>query len=83
MHHFAGVDAFWAAIKGAETLQRPVPLERWDIDRLYDPEGPPGSSYVRFAAFAADVDLHDAAYFRLAKSEAMHIDPQTRLLLQV
>lgn len=30
-----------------------------------------------------DVDLHDAAYFRLARAEATAIDPQTRLLLQV
>lgn len=30
-----------------------------------------------------DVDLHDAAYFRLNRSEAIALDPQTRLLLEV
>lgn len=66
-----------------QTLQRCVPLERWDIDLLYDPEGSAGFTYTRFGAFAADVDLHDAAFFRLSRTEANALDPQTRLLLQV
>ena len=66
-----------------QTLQRCVPLERWDVDALYDPEGSAGSSYTRFGAFAADVDLHDAAFFRPSRTEAISVDPQTRLLLQV
>ena len=27
--------------------------------------------------------MHDAAYFRLNRSEALSLDPQTRLLLEV
>ena len=30
-----------------------------------------------------DVDLFDAAHFRLSKAEATALDPQTRLLLEV
>ncbi|BDA51455.1 probable oleandomycin polyketide synthase, modules 5 and 6 [Coccomyxa sp. Obi] len=78
-----GVRGFWDAIKIGEDLQRPVPLERWDIDRHFDPEGRPGASYVRFAAFTSDADLADAAYFRLGRSETVALDPQTRILLQV
>ncbi len=79
----AGAGAFWEAMQQGQTLQRCVPLDRWDMDALYDPEGTAGSSYTRFGAFAADVDLHDAAFFRLSRTEAISVDPQTRLLLQV
>ena len=35
-----------------ETLQRCVPLERWDVDRYYSPEhGMLGMSYARCAAY--------------------------------
>lgn len=37
----------------------------------------------RFGAFVEDVDLFDAAHFRLSRAEATAMDPQTRLLLQV
>jgi len=79
----AGIEGFWNAIRLGQTLQRCVPRERWDMDALNDPEGSAGSAYTRFGAFAADVDLHDAAYFRLSRTEAISVDPQTRLLLQV
>lgn len=42
-----------------------------------------GTSYNRFAAFTDDADLADVAYFRLARAEAVALDPQTRILLQV
>ena len=74
---------FWDAIQNGEDLQRCIPLERWDIDRHFDLEGRLGASYVRFAAFTSDVDLADAAYLRLSRSETVALDPQTRILLQV
>lgn len=79
----AGVEGFWEALQQGQTLQRCMPLDRWDVDAQYDPEGSAGSSYTRFGTFAADVDLHDAAFFRLSRTEASSTDPQTRLLLQV
>ena len=33
--------------------------------------------------FAQDPDLFDAAHFRLSRTEAVALDPQARLLLQV
>lgn len=35
------------------------------------------------AAVRQDADLHDAAFFRHRRAEAVAMDPQTRLLLQV
>ena len=47
----AGLDGFWVAVRGLETLQAPVPAERWDADGCYSAEQAPGKSYARFAAF--------------------------------
>ena len=69
LENHAGVDGFWKAMQQQSTLQRCTPLERWDFDALYDPEAAPGRAYTRFGAFAADVDLHDAAFFRLSRTE--------------
>lgn len=77
------MSGFWAAVRGCEDVQRPVPLERWDVDRYFDPDGGVGASYVRFAAFTSDADVADVGYFRLARAEAAALDPQTRILLQV
>ncbi len=36
-----------------------------------------------FCLFGQDIDLHDAAHFRLSRTEATALDPQARLLLEV
>ena len=55
----AGVEGFWGAIAAGDTLQRRVPLERWDVDAYYDPErGTLGMSYVRCGASHALIPRH-------------------------
>lgn len=45
-----GVEGFWGALAAGQTLQRQVPLQRWDVDRFFDPEsGVLGMSYTRHA----------------------------------
>ncbi|MCP3803254.1 type I polyketide synthase [Allokutzneria sp. A3M-2-11 16] len=51
-----------------------VPRRRWDIR----PDGP-----ARFGAFLDDVELFDAAFFRIAPREAAEMDPQQRLVLEL
>ena len=45
------MDGFWTALLHSETLQAPVPAERWDADGCYVAEQAPGKSYARLAAF--------------------------------
>lgn len=40
-----GVRGFSEAIRDGADLQRPVPIERWDVDWYFDPEGRPGDSH--------------------------------------
>ena len=63
----------------------PVPLSRWDIDRLWA-AGSSSSSGVppaRFGAWLPAIDLFDAAAFGISAPEAALMDPQQRLLMHV
>ena len=55
---------------------RQVPLERWDIQRLYSPDLAAGRMYTRLAAWLADVDQFDGAVFGMNRGEATATDPQ-------
>ncbi len=58
----------------------PVPLSRWDVDRLWHATGHP---HARFGAWLPDLDLFDASAFGISAPEAALMDPQQRLLMHV
>ena len=67
---------------GAEDLCTPVPLERWDLQALSAEDDVLRSGMLRAAYFLGRVDLFDDGAFRQSKSEAVAMDPQTRVLLE-
>ena len=80
----ATLDGFWRLLKDGGDATREVPPDRWDVDAHYDPNpGTPGKMYVRRAGFLDRVDGFDAAFFNIAPREAVSIDPQHRLLLEL
>ncbi|MDT5247069.1 MAG: hypothetical protein QOD36_4445, partial [Mycobacterium sp.] len=76
-------DAFWRLLMDGVVTDTEVPLQRWDIDTYYHPDGAAGSMNTRRAHFIDDVDAFDYDFFGIAPIEAAALDPQQRLLLQV
>jgi len=76
--------AYWELLRGKTDAVTEVPRDRWDLDRFYDPDPEaPGKIYSRYGAFLAGVDQFDPQFFGIAPREAVGLDPQHRLLLEV
>jgi acyl transferase domain-containing protein len=84
---FPGADTpedFWQSLLAGTDAVREVPSSRWDVDAFYDPDPDvPGKISTRKGAFLDQVDQFDPLFFGISPKEAMHMDPQHRLLLEV
>jgi acyl transferase domain-containing protein/acyl carrier protein len=77
-------EAFWDLLHHGIDAISEVPTERWDIDKLYDPEpATPGKMSTRYGGFIEGVDSFDPGFFGISPREAERIDPQQRVVLKV
>ncbi len=79
-----GPEAFWNLLVNGVDAVTEVPEERWSLRRFYsaDPSSP-GKVSTRWGGFLRDVDRFDADFFGIAPREAMAMDPQQRIILEV
>ncbi|MEF3366289.1 type I polyketide synthase [Methylocystis sp. 9N] len=78
-------DAYWNLLVSGQPAIREVPNDRWSLDRFYN-ENPekPNKIYTRKGGFLDEaVHRFDAAFFNISPREAVHVDPQQRLLMEV
>ncbi|ETS86466.1 hypothetical protein PFICI_00294 [Pestalotiopsis fici W106-1] len=74
----------WDVLKDPKNLAKPIPADRFNIDRFYHPDGKHhGTTNVKETYFLdEDVRQFDSGFFGAPTGEAASIDPQHRLLLE-
>ncbi|WP_461000149.1 SDR family NAD(P)-dependent oxidoreductase, partial [Streptomonospora sediminis] len=75
----------WSLVSGGGDAIGPFPEDRgWDVGGLFDPvAGRPGKSYVADGGFVYGAGGFDAGFFGVSPREAVAMDPQQRMALEV
>lgn len=79
-------EAFWELLVDGREASTPFPQrwDGWDLSTLEDAErDATGRRFERKGGFVRDVEDFDAAFFGLSPREALSLDPQQRLVLEV
>jgi acyl transferase domain-containing protein/SAM-dependent methyltransferase/acyl carrier protein len=77
-------DSLWQMLCDEVDAIREIPPDRWDIDEFFDPNpDAPGKMSTRWAGLLDEVDKFDADFFGVSPREAVTMDPQQRLFLEV
>lgn len=80
----ADAGEFWNVLTEGRDPISEVPPDRWDVDEFYDSDpDAPGKMVARRAGFIDDVAAFDAPFFGISAREAMFMDPQHRLMLEL
>ena len=74
---------FWNNLLNGFDAISEVPLSRFDVNAYYSEDIVPGKMSTRWGGFVDDIDKFDAGFFHISPKEAMSMDPQQRVLLEV
>ncbi|MFC8729769.1 type I polyketide synthase [Streptomyces bacillaris] len=79
-------EAFWDLLADGREASSPFPRrwDGWDLGTIEETErAATGRRFERKGGFVRDVEGFDAAFFGLSPREALSLDPQQRLVLEV
>ena len=77
-------EAFWQLLESKTDAIAPIPKDRWPLDPFHS-EDPtePGKVISRYGGFIKHLYDFDASFFRVSPREALTLDPQQRLALEL
>lgn len=77
-------EAFWAMLHEGRHAIREVPPDRWDPAVFFDPDKSASrKTYTKWGGFIDDIDQFDAGFFRLSDEDAIGMDPQHRIMMEL
>ncbi|MBA2710961.1 MAG: KR domain-containing protein [Tatlockia sp.] len=78
------LEEFWQNLKNAKDCITEIPKERWDLRQYFDKKQDTlGKTYAKWGGFLAEVDQFDPIFFNISPGNALFMDPQERLFLEV
>ena len=76
-------EAFWRLLCDGVDAIKEVPAERWDANNYGRPQDAVGQLVKGYGGFLDQLDQFDPQFFGIAPREAVSMDPQQRLVLEV
>ncbi|MGV1008335.1 MAG: type I polyketide synthase [Dermatophilaceae bacterium] len=76
-------ESLWQALTDGHDAITEVPSDRWDVDAYFDATRTPGKTASRWGGFLDGIGSFDHEFFGISRREAVSMDPQHRLLLEV
>lgn len=78
------LDEFWDHLMAKESLVTEVPSNRWEKEKFFgDPRNEANKTNSIWGGFIDDPDCFDASFFNISPREAMFMDPQQRITLEL
>ena len=77
-------ESYWRLLCDGVDAIRETPPDRWDANAFYDPDpAAPGKMNTRWGGYLDRIDEFDNHFFGISDREAVRIDPQQRILLEL
>jgi acyl transferase domain-containing protein len=74
---------YWQLLDEGRDAIEETPADRWSWQKFYSPEPGPGKTQSRWGGYVRGIDQFDPQLFGIAPREAIAMDPQQRMLLEV
>jgi acyl transferase domain-containing protein/NAD(P)-dependent dehydrogenase (short-subunit alcohol dehydrogenase family)/acyl carrier protein/SAM-dependent methyltransferase len=81
------LERFWQNLYEGKDCIEEIPPRRWPLEGFFEAERgkavTTGLSYSKWGGFLEDIDCFDPLFFNISPRDAMFMDPQERLFLEV